>query len=1076
MRMARVEYPFLELTVLPPLRRRFLAPEPALLFSGDIGAVLWANAPGANLLGGGAIGELANRPLSPGQPLVRQIAQAAGQLRDGEPVVRSFKLAHGLKSELVACELSRVRLPAGEAAVLLVAAPRPAAKPAREHELALEAARSLAGFADAAAIIDEYGLPIAATDSFAEIETDPGEIGAMIAEAAGDADRLVKRAIVGAGDARGAIGIARLRDKPKRYLLVCLWQAAEEEDAPEQVIASANPREADLPPQAVEPQEDGAPDAYREALAEATPDGGSPDATRTAEARLDRWYFGFGQQSAVRKSGKKAAAPPAAPDMEPAPPAPEDMNPPQSDTAAIAPAAETGASAGPVAGESSSGTGRSEPIAAAIGAGRKAKPVRFAFHVDADQVFRSVSPELAQAVGVNAADIVGRSWADVARVFGFDPYGDIRRLLAKRDTWSGKTVLWPIQGTDLVAPVDLAALPAFNAARQFEGFRGFGVIRAGEAVVDKNATGVALVPGKAASAPDEAGGEAVEARRIAPDAASAGNASAANDDKPGGGAKGRVVELASRKAREAARETDRLSRNESQAFSEIARTLGGGEARAGDELAARGDALPDHRRATTDILAQLPAPVLVYRNGETLYANDELLRLSRYDSAAELAAAGGMEALLGNAVEGGPDTATLRRADGTFLEISPLLKSVPWEGGKALLLTFRQKQLDPAAGAERAAIDIARVAELQNILNTAADGVIVADAGGRVESVNAPAEALFGIDFDPAAATELSELFAFESHKAIDDYMDELAQPGLPGLINDGREVIGREKNGGLIPLFVTMGRMGESGKYCVVLRDMTQWKKAEEELVKARRAAEVASEQKSDFLARVSHEIRTPLNAIIGFSDVMIEERFGPVGNERYREYLRDINRSGAHVLDLVNDLLDISKIEAGKMEMSFEAVDLNQIAAETVALLQPQANRDRIIIRTSLSRAVPKVVADARSIRQIILNLVSNAIKFTPENGQVIVSTVYEGNGEVALRVRDTGRGMSEAEIERAMKPFQQVGGVAERRGRGTGLGLPLTKAMVEANRAYFALESKPGEGTIAHVHFPSQRVLAD
>jgi signal transduction histidine kinase len=260
------------------------------------------------------------------------------------------------------------------------------------------------------------------------------------------------------------------------------------------------------------------------------------------------------------------------------------------------------------------------------------------------------------------------------------------------------------------------------------------------------------------------------------------------------------------------------------------------------------------------------------------------------------------------------------------------------------------------------------------------------------------------------------------------------------------------------------------------VLRDMTHWKKVEEDLVKARRAAELASEQKSEFLARVSHEIRTPLNAIIGFSDVMIEERFGPVGNERYREYLRDINRSGAHVLDLVNDLLDISKIEAGKMEMSFEAVELNQIAAETVALLQPQANRDRIIIRTSLSRAVPKVVADARSMRQIILNLVSNAIKFTPENGQVIVSTVYEGDGEVALRVRDTGRGMSAEDIERAMKPFQQVGSIAERRGRGTGLGLPLTKAMVEANRAYFELESKPGEGTIAHVHFPSQRVLAD
>jgi signal transduction histidine kinase len=207
-----------------------------------------------------------------------------------------------------------------------------------------------------------------------------------------------------------------------------------------------------------------------------------------------------------------------------------------------------------------------------------------------------------------------------------------------------------------------------------------------------------------------------------------------------------------------------------------------------------------------------------------------------------------------------------------------------------------------------------------------------------------------------------------------------------------------------------------------------------------------------------------------------MIEERFGPVDNDRYREYLRDINRSGTHVLDLINDLLDISKIEAGRMELSFEAVDLNRIVGETVALLQPQANGNRVLIRTSLSRAVPQVVADARSIRQIVLNLVSNAIKFTEANGQVIVSTVYEGNGEVALRVRDTGRGMSEEEVAIALKPFRQVNVISETRGKGTGLGLPLTKALVEANKAYLDIDSEPGEGTIVHIQFPTQRVLAD
>jgi PAS domain S-box-containing protein len=406
--------------------------------------------------------------------------------------------------------------------------------------------------------------------------------------------------------------------------------------------------------------------------------------------------------------------------------------------------------------------------------------------------------------------------------------------------------------------------------------------------------------------------------------------------------------------------------------------------------------------------------------------------------------------------------------------MSPLLQSVAWDDAKALLLTFRLPA--KAASEEKMAIDIARVAELQNILDTATDGILITSNDGKIESLNGPAEALFGVNQSQFVGKALEELFAKESRRTIAEYLGELKEPGVAGLINNGREAIGLHAKGGLVPLFITLGKIGRQEKYCAVLRDITPWKKAEEELVTARRAAETASEQKSEFLARVSHEIRTPLNAIIGFSDVMIEERFGPIENERYRGYLRDINRSGVHVLDLINDLLDISKIEAGKMELTYEAVDLNQLVSETVALLQPQANAERIIIRTSLSRAVPRVVADARSIRQIILNLVSNAIKFTPANGQVIVSTVYEGNGEVVLRVRDTGRGMTEREIEHAMKPFHQVHVTDERRGQGTGLGLPLTKAPVEANRAYFDLESTPGEGTIAHVHFPTQRVLAD
>lgn len=752
------------------------------------------------------------------------------------------------------------------------------------------------------------------------------------------------------------------------------------------------------------------------------------------------------------------------------------------------------------------------------------EPVRFAWTVDDSQIFLSVSPELAQTVGPNAADIVGRRWGDVAKVFGFDGSGDIQRLLEKRDTWSGKSVLWPVQGTDLVVPVDLAALPAFSGARQFDGFRGFGIIRTADVIVDPDETGLALVSGPAKPKPEgrmnvshgsDTGHDV--SRRLRPierDELHEHDAPNGNGRTPAGTVPsgGNVVDLTSRKRDRG----DELSKTEARAFQEIGRKLveeapakpaepasdflvetmparpttdeqhktpptgGAPRSAANGETRKAGAAADGDDSGNAAILKKLPVPVLVYRMGETLYANPELLAITGYASLDELSQAGGVDALFSPAEgdgwlsEGDNGALPLRRRDGSSVQVSPLLQSVPWLGGRALLLSFRPP-VHPNGG-EKAAVDMARVAELQNILDTATDGILVTTREGQIESLNAPAEALFGVNHRDAAGLPLTELFAKESHRAVEEYMRELKEPGVAGLINNGREVIGRHAKGGLIPLFLTLGRMGQEEKFCAVLRDITPWKRAEEELVGARRAAESASEQKSEFLARVSHEIRTPLNAIIGFSDVMIEERFGPIDNDRYRGYLRDINRSGVHVLDLINDLLDISKIEAGKMELTYEAVDLNQLVSETVALLQPQANAERIIIRTSLSRAVPRVVADARSIRQIILNLVSNAIKFTPANGQVIVSTVYEGNGEVVMRVRDTGRGMTEREIEHAMKPFHQVNVTDERRGQGTGLGLPLTKALVEANRAYFDLESTPGEGTIAHVHFPTQRVLAD
>src|SRR5262249_13818698 len=265
--------------------------------------------------------------------------------------------------------------------------------------------------------------------------------------------------------------------------------------------------------------------------------------------------------------------------------------------------------------------------------------------------------------------------------------------------------------------------------------------------------------------------------------------------------------------------------------------------------------------------------------------------------------------------------------------------------------------------------------ELKSIIDTATDGVVVVARDGCIAQLSRSAEALFGYETDELRGRPFVELFAPESRAAAQDYLDELARDGVASMLAGGREVIGRVRQGGLIPLFMTLGRIGEGEpKFCAVLRDLSQWKRAEEELLESKRRAERASAAKSDFLAKISHEIRTPLNTVLGFSAVMMEEQFGPIGNERYREYVKDIHVAGGHLVSLITDLLDLSKIEAGKLDLTSASVNLNGLVQQCVALMQPQANRERIIIRTSLAPNLPPLVADARSIRQIVLNLLSN------------------------------------------------------------------------------------------------------
>jgi PAS domain S-box-containing protein len=385
-------------------------------------------------------------------------------------------------------------------------------------------------------------------------------------------------------------------------------------------------------------------------------------------------------------------------------------------------------------------------------------------------------------------------------------------------------------------------------------------------------------------------------------------------------------------------------------------------------------------------------------------------------------------------------------------------------------------------GGNGRARQIGEFRELNAIFDTIMDGVAVLDQDGRILSMNRSGEALFGFDQNEVAGAHFTALISPVSKPLTIDYFEGLKVDDGGGLLNHGREVEGLTRQGRTIPVFMTLGRIGDASgtgaltdlRFCAILRDLTHWKKVERELLTARREAERASALKSDFLAKVSHEIRTPLSAILGFAEVMLDGRFGPVANPRYESYLKDICASGALVMSLVNDLLDLSKIEAGKMEFAFTSIDANRIVSECVSIMRPQASQEGVVIHLSLSPALPNILADERSLRQIVLNLLSNAVKYNKPGGRVSVTTALANTGSAILRIRDTGTGISGADIGSAFEPFRRL--ATAKPSNGTGLGLPLTKALVEANHASITLKSKQSEGTLVEIVFPPSRVLTD
>jgi PAS domain S-box-containing protein len=1052
----------------PRLAAHAANPLPTWLWSTDGARMLWANPVGAKLFGVADAAVLAAKTFGPADPHRRQVAQLAGRLLPTGATrlerLRGFGAALGA---LATCACSRLEFADGGAGVLVVAMLTPAElqRLAAPERIAPAHREECAPLQQATGATHSIALPEQPTDA---VEATGHLVVEPLPESPVHAEIEPTHQPDAAAMDRSTPDYedpATLSEAPAEFALVDEAVEPAAEPVAEQVVANESPAEI----------HDEEPSPFVEAVADEPP--------QSSESE-----------------------PPAAAELPPT-----DELPPPLQT--IEP--------------------RPRPIAVPPWLDApphpRRHPLRFMWQMDAEGHFLLGSDEFTRLIGARTAASFGRLWSEIADAFGLDPEGRVLQAVATRDTWSGIALDWPVDGGARLR-VELSGLPMFDRARNFVGYRGFGVCRDLEGLARLDALRRTEFFSDPAPLPLSA--DVAQAQTIKDSPAAD---IAAESEVPS------IPELPVSIVSETSHPTDlehpvetpknvlpfrpvnepkspSLTPVESNAFNELARQLSARlenetaaaaetpatsdtpeaafeppAAEASEPAADRPDWLshpepPPRGEASRDktLLDLVPTGVLIYRLDRLLYANPAFLNRVGYDSLHALEEAGGLDALL---VEPGVSSASSTSDTGTPVTISATqssprhtpssatdahLHAIVWDGDSAHALICMAPRAEPEAVAadavaapEPSQVGHANAEELGAILDTTAEGIVMFDAQGNLNSCNRSAEALFGYDGDDLVQRNLSELFAPESQRMVQDYLESIGNDGVASLLDHGREVLGRVREGGLIPLSMTMGRtQAHSPNFFAVFRDLSQGKKSEAELLQARRLADRLVNAKADVLARISHEVRTPLNAIIGFAEVMIDERFGALGNERYVEYMKDIRASGERVIAIINDLNDLSRIETGKLDLSFANQNLNDLVEQCVAVMQPQANRERIIIRTSLAHTLPPVVADARALRQIALNLIGNSIHLANAGGQVIVSTALSDFGDVVLRVRDTGHGMNDNEVAAAMEPFRTQAPPDQT--SGSGVSLSLTKALVEANRAQFQIKTGGHSGTLIEVTF--------
>ncbi|HYH23403.1 MAG TPA: PAS domain S-box protein [Azospirillum sp.] len=359
------------------------------------------------------------------------------------------------------------------------------------------------------------------------------------------------------------------------------------------------------------------------------------------------------------------------------------------------------------------------------------------------------------------------------------------------------------------------------------------------------------------------------------------------------------------------------------------------------------------------------------------------------------------------------------------------------------------------------------------IVESALDCILTIDASGLLVEFNPAAERTFGYTRADALGRRMEDLVippaGRDAHRR--GFARYLAGEG-GGMVGRRVEVTAMRADGGEFPaeLSVTPSRVCDELFFTAYLRDITDRKVAEAALIDAKAKAEAAAQAKTTFLATMSHELRTPLNAIIGFSELIMGEALGPLGDAKYQEFAADIFEGANHLLAIINDVLDMSRIEAGEHSLSCETIDLGAVVRSCLTMMRDRAVKAGVTLVDDTGILPIGLWADRRAVMKILLNLLSNAVKFTPPGGSARVSAAAEPDGTVVIAVGDTGVGMAADALAAVFEPFRQGDGSLKRRHEGAGLGLTVTRALVELHGGTIVLSSSPGQGTTATLRFPS------